>query len=179
MDIMRDWIGIKFNELGKTKGVLAGHLGRSPARMTECTKGRRELQSSEIITFSEFLDLSDIKILLLPTDPNSELESLEISNVIPSQRVLGTIPFPGEVAAGLWREHDNTAQNLNKSFECAPTTFATAYPKELQFVMIARGESLNRVAQGGSTLHYLEHINGGSWEIADRVLVIVQKSKGK
>lgn len=177
MGIMRDWIGIRLKELGKTKGALAAHLGVAPARMTEFTKGRRELQSSEIIPFAEFLELSPTKVLHLLSDPKADLGSVEIGNVSPSERELGKIPIRGEVAAGLWREHDDVAQELDEPAEYAPTILAPTYPKDLQFALIVRGESLNKIAPDGSTLHCVEYIDGGSWDLADGELVIVQRSK--
>ena len=86
------------------------------------------------------------------------------------------IPIRGEVAAGLWREVDNLNQDI-ESFGFADTVVLPQYPPELQFGLIVRGESLNKIAPNGSTLHCLEFINGGAWDVQDGDLVIVQRTK--
>ena len=72
-----------------------------------------------------------------------------------------SIPIRGEVAAGLWREVDDMNQDLEPlGFEM--TIAIPDYPAELQFGLRVRGESLNKIAPNGSTLHCLEFINGGA-----------------
>lgn len=81
------------------------------------------------------------------------------------------------MAAGLWREHDDLAQDLGEDPDYAPTVSNELYPAEHQFALIVRGESLNKIAPDVSTLHCVEIINGGAWDVSDSELVIVQRSK--
>ena len=112
-----------------------------------------------------------------PKDATDPTPQIETGDLFPTTQKLGLIPIRGEVAAGLWREHDDLAQDLGEPPKYAPTVLNDLYPAEQQFALIARGKSLNKIAPDGSTLHCVELINGGAWDVQDGELVIVQRSK--
>lgn len=176
MLVMRDWIGNRLKDLKKTKAALAEHLGVAPARITELSHGKRSLQSHEIIPFAKFLQMEPIHVLHLLDNPNADVQPNQPIDLSPTKDQFTTIPIRGEVAAGLWREVDNLNQDM-ESFGFADTVVIPQYPPELQFGLIVRGESLNKIAPNGATLHCLEFISGGAWDVQDGDLVIVQRTK--
>ncbi|MCT4654259.1 MAG: LexA family transcriptional regulator [Cohaesibacter sp.] len=117
-----------------------------------------------------------ISTLMLGNSPTPPSKS-ETGDLEPSPSQLGVLPIRGEVAAGVWREYDELAQDLGEPTEYAATVMMPGYPQEHQFALTVRGESLNKIAPNGATLHCIELINGGAWDIKEGELVIVQRSK--
>lgn len=85
------------------------------------------------------------------------------------------VPVRGEVAAGLWREVDDQS-HIESEPETIPVAPTPGIPFEYQFCLIARGTSLNKLAQDGDVLVCTDIIKSGA-EIKDGDLVIVERRK--
>ncbi|SNZ21690.1 LexA family protein [Cohaesibacter gelatinilyticus] len=185
MPAMRDWIGKRLKSLGKTKGALSEHLGVAPARMTELSKGNRQLQSNEIMPFAEFLEMDPMQVLSMLSDPNASVDQIkeiggavvEMVGLEPVQNKKSLIPIRGEVAAGVWKQVDELYQGVEGLNEFADLVTVPGYPEDQQFALRVVGHSLNLIAPEGSTLHCVSHINGGAWDILEGELVIIQHTK--
>lgn len=185
MLLMRDWIGKRLKSIGKTKGALAEHLGVAPARMTELSKGNRQLQSDEIIPFAEFLEMDPMQVLSMLADPNATVDQIrdtggavvQLVGLEPLISRKNLIPIRGEVAAGIWKQVDELYQGVEGVTEFADLVAIPGYPEEQQFALRVAGHSLNLIAPEGSILHCVEYINGGAWDVLEGALVIVQHTK--
>jgi SOS-response transcriptional repressor LexA len=182
---MRDWIGKRLKSLGKTKGALSEHLGVAPARMTELSKGNRQLQSNEVMPFAEFLEMDPMQVLSMLSDPNASVDQIrdidgaviQLVGLEPIQNKRSLLPIRGEVAAGVWRQVDELYQGVEGIHEFADFVAAPGYPEDQQFALRVVGHSLNLIAPEGSILHCVDYINGGAWDVLEGALVIVQHTK--
>lgn len=151
----------------------ADSLGVKRPTYAHHENGTRDFGADEARQYARRFKVS-VEWLLYGTKPGA---TTEIGDLEPSPSQLGIIPIRGEVAAGVWREYDELAQDLGEPTDYAPTIMLPGYPREQQFALIVKGESLNKIAPSGATLHCVELINGGAWDIQEGELVIVQRSK--
>ncbi|SNY91969.1 SOS-response transcriptional repressor LexA (RecA-mediated autopeptidase) [Cohaesibacter sp. ES.047] len=178
-DSLADRIQNRMAELGLNPSSAGARVGKSRELIRNVLRGQSNTPSAiNLKLIAQALETSSEWLLEGKGQPNATDQLPEqTGNVSPSTQRLGRIPIRGEVAAGLWREHDDLAQDLDEPPQYAPTVSNDRYPSDHQFALVVRGESLNKIAPDGSTLHCVELINGGAWDVKDGELVIVQRSK--
>ena len=71
-----DWLARRLKELGKTGQGMANALGINKSRVSEIIGGRRGVKADEIITISNYLEMSEREVIAL-------LSGTTISNVTP------------------------------------------------------------------------------------------------
>lgn len=84
------------------------------------------------------------------------------------------LPVTGEVQAGNWREHDGTIDHA--VFDPVPVPADPRWPSEAQYVLITRGNSINRLAKDGDLLHCVD-AEATNYEAANGDLVIIERTR--
>ena len=93
----------------------------------------------------------------------------------PSQsEVVQGIPYRGEVAGGVWREITETQ---DMEFRRVPVAPDPSYPIDAQYALQVRGNSVNKVAKDGATLHCVDIASSGL-ELRHNDLVVVERRRG-
>jgi SOS-response transcriptional repressor LexA len=85
------------------------------------------------------------------------------------------IPYRGEVAAGIWIE---VGEGVLEPDEWLPINPLPQYPEGSVYCLTVRGDSLDKVAQPGSTLVCVDLYESGI-QIKDGDLVIVERAKAQ
>lgn len=104
---------------------VAKHLGIAPARITEMTKGARQIQPREMASLAQFLGITD--------DPIEQ-------DVSP----LGSVPIIGQVAAGNWRHA------VQHPIASMPKPDPSVPPQA--FALRVTGDSMDLLVEDGGTV---------------------------
>jgi SOS-response transcriptional repressor LexA len=107
--------------------------------------------------------------------PITEAEVLELAQPVDGKLIRParqTVPVIGRVAAGLWQEDDQLAQEPT---EHIPFTRDMRYPDREQYALKVDGESMNLICPHGS---YVVVVKDFGRELAPDDIVIVQKKRG-
>lgn len=147
------WIRDGLRQTGKTQVGLARHLGLTHPQITRLLKGVRRLKVDELPRIADYLGVC------LPGEGDTS----------PPGHASG-IPVLGEVAAGIWLE----IMTEPERFEDVPVTPSPSHPANAQYGLIVRGESLNKIAKNGDTLHCVS-VQQTNMDVKDGDLVIVER----
>ena len=129
-DSLADRIQNRMAELGLNPSSAGARVGKSRELIRNVLRGQSNTPSAtNLKLIAEALETSSEWLLEGKGEPGAtDRLPKQTGNVSPSTQRLGRIPIRGEVAAGMWREHDDLAQDLDEPPQYAPTVSNDRYP---------------------------------------------------
>jgi len=168
---MRRWIKDRLKELGKTQVGLAAALGLPHTRINEMIKGKRELQTREISTFAKFLEMSEQGVISAFSGSDTDNFTL---NVGPPVRLDKSAPVKGEVAAGVWLEHEFMDDDKY------PPVAASTNPRYSdieQYALRVKGDSMDKYVKDGDHVICIDFAATGEAVPEDNKVVVVRRER--